>query len=439
MDNKPKSLATIIPLLVFVGIFLGAGIGYHDFYKLPSPIAALCGVVVAFIIYRRALKEKVEIFIKGCGQSTIITMCIIYLLAGGFATMAKEIGSVNAIVYYGANYLSLNYLYAGTFIIAAFLSFAAGTSVGAIATLAPAIVGFTTIPSIQVPLLAAALLSGAMFGDNLSFISDTTIAATQTQDCSMKDKFRTNSKIAFPTAILTVFILIFLGFHHHNTNPDLSNFVEQPTSLLLIIPYLSVIILALFGLNVFAVLFLGILISIPFALWESSMSLLDISQTIYKGFLGMNEIFLLSMLTGGLAYMVEREGGISYIFNLADKFINSKFKAKTGISWLTGIINVAVANNTVAIIISAPIAKRISTNYNIKPKHTASIMDISSCVVQGIIPYGAQVLLLLQLINSQKVDYLDLISQTYYLWLLAVGAIIYFKLASNKKLNTKQV
>lgn len=428
MGNKSKGFISVVPLFVFVGIFLGAGIGYRDFYELPSPVAALWGGVVAFILFRKPLKEKVEMLIKGCGQSTIITMCVIYLLAGGFAAMAQKIGSVNAIVYYGANYLSLHYLYAGTFVIAAFLSFAAGTSVGAIATLAPAIVGFTNIPSIQVPLLAAALLSGAMFGDNLSFISDTTIAATQTQGCSMKDKFNVNSRIAFPAAVLTLFIFVFLGFYHHHTNPDLSGFVQQPASLWLIIPYLVVILLALSGLNVFAVLFLGILVTIPFALSQNGMSMLDVSKTLYNGFLGMNEIFLLSMLTGGLAYMVEKEGGISYIFNMADKFINSEFKAKTGISWLTGIINMAVANNTVAIIISAPIAKKISNNYGVEPKHTASIMDISSCVVQGLIPYGAQVLLLLQLINSKKVGYIDLISQTYYLWILAIAAMVYFKM-----------
>lgn len=437
MDNESKGFRAIIPLLVFVGIFLGAGIGYHDFYKLPSPVAALCGVVVAFVIFPNPLKAKVETFIKGCGQSTIITMCIIYLLAGAFAAMAKAIGSVDAIVYYGAHYLSLNYLYAGMFLITVFLSFAAGTSVGAIATLAPAVVGFTAIPSIHISLLAAALLSGAMFGDNLSFISDTTIAATQTQGCSMKDKFRVNSKIAFPAAVLTAGILIYLGFHYHDTNPDLISFVEEPASLLLVIPYFVVIVLALTGLNVFAVLFCGIIVAVPFALWERSMSLLEVSQTIYDGFLGMNEIFLLSMLTGGLAYMVEKEGGISYIFNVADRFINSEFKAKTGISWLTGIINIAVANNTVAIIISAPIAKKISANYSILPKHTASIMDISSCIVQGIIPYGAQVLLLLQLIGGHSIDYLDLISQAYYLWILAIFAIIYFKFVSGKKAAVK--
>lgn len=346
--------------------------------------------------------------------------------------MAKSIGGVEAIVYYGANYLSLRYLYAGTFLIAAFLSFSAGTSVGCIATLAPALVGFTDIPTVHTPLLAAALLGGAMFGDNLSFISDTTIAATQTQDCSMKDKFLTNAKMAIPAAIITLIILVILGFHYHNTNPELSGYVAQSSSIWLIIPYLTVIILAFIGLNVFVVLFLGIIATIIFDLIKS-FDLLHISQTIYDGFTGMTEIFLLSMLTGGLAYMVEKQGGIQYIFKLTSHFIHSRFKAKLGISLLTGIVNTAVANNTVAILIVAPIAKKISSNFKIDPKNTASLLDISACIVQGLIPYGAQVLLLIKL-TGNKVSYFDLVAQTYYLWVLGIVAIIYFKWISRMKI-----
>lgn len=416
--NHP--LISIFPLLIFVLVFLGFGIYNDDFYALPSPIAALIGITAAFILLKGKINEKVDTFLKGCGDGKILTMCIIYLLAGAFATVTKATGSVDSIVNLGLTYISPVYFPVGVFVMAAFLSFASGTSVGSIVTLGPIVIALAEKSDSPLGLIGACLLSGAMFGDNLSIISDTTIAATQSLGCQMKDKFRFNSKLAFPAALVTILILIVLGFNQEGTAVISGN---KEFNLILILPYLLVIALSLIGLNVFVVLFAGLIFAGMLGFGYGSFDFIGFAKKTYEGFTSMTEIFLLSLLTGGLAAMVEKAGGISFVIKNISKIINSKKTALLGIGGLVTVANLCVANNTISIIISGKVAKEINDKYGLKPQQSASILDIFSCYVQGLIPYGAQILILISLSNF-KMEYPDLVQYSFYLHILLVFTLI---------------
>lgn len=415
----------LFPLLVFVGVFLASGIYLGNFYLLKVPVALLLGIVTAFIIFRQnSVRKNLDNFIKGCSNPNILIMCMIALFSGAFAVVTSSIGATNTFVQITENYLSLQYLYAGVFLIASFLSFASGTSVGAITTLAPIIAGFTRIEGVNVELIAASLLGGAMFGDNLSFISDTTIAATQSQGCEMKDKFRVNVKIALPAMLISVIILVCIGISLHQSDAINASSLS-PISWITILPYIFVIVLATFGVNVFVTFLLGTFISGLIGILQGSLDWLSFTSKIYDGFAQMNEIFLVFLFTGGLAYMIDKEGGINFLTKKIMQFVDTKLKAKIGIGFLVGIIDAAIANNTVAIVITAPVAKRISEQFGIEAKQTSSILDIISCVVQGIIPYGAQILFLIKLLDID-INYPLMISYAYYIWLLLLFTIVYF-------------
>ena len=416
--NHP--LTSIFPLLIFVLVFLGFGIYYDDFYALPSPIAALIGITAAFILLKGKINEKVDTFLKGCGDGKILTMCIIYLLAGAFATVTKATGSVDSIVNLGLTYISPAYFPVGVFVMAAFLSFASGTSVGSIVTLGPIVIALAEKSDSPLGLIGACLLSGAMFGDNLSLISDTTIAATQSLGCQMKDKFRFNSKLAFPAALVTILILIVLGFNQEGTAVISGN---KEFNLVLILPYLLVIALSLVGLNVFVVLFAGLIFAGLLGFGYGSFDFIGFAKKTYEGFTSMTEIFLLSLLTGGLAAMVEKAGGISFVIKNISKIINSKKTALLGIGGLVSVANLCVANNTISIIVSGKVAKEINDKYGLKPQQSASVLDIFSCYVQGLIPYGAQILILISL-SSFKMDYVELVQYSFYLHILLLFTLI---------------
>lgn len=416
--NHP--LISIFPLLIFVLVFLGFGIYYDDFYALPSPIAALIGITAAFILLKGKINEKVDTFLKGCGDGKILTMCIIYLLAGAFATVTKATGSVDSIVNLGLTYISPAYFPVGVFVMAAFLSFASGTSVGSIVTLGPIVIALAEKSDSPLGLIGACLLSGAMFGDNLSLISDTTIAATQSLGCQMKDKFRFNSKLAFPAALVTILILIVLGFNQEGTAVISGN---KEFNLVLILPYLLVIALSLVGLNVFVVLFAGLIFAGLLGFGYGSFDFIGFAKKTYEGFTSMTEIFLLSLLTGGLAAMVEKAGGISFVIKNISKIINSKKTALLGIGGLVSVANLCVANNTISIIVSGKVAKEINDKYGLKPQQSASVLDIFSCYVQGLIPYGAQILILISL-SSFKMDYVELVQYSFYLHILLLFTLI---------------
>ena len=416
--NHP--LISIFPLLIFVLVFLGFGIYNNDFYALPSPIAALIGITAAFILLKGKINEKVDTFLKGCGDGKILTMCIIYLLAGAFATVTKATGSVDSIVNLGLTYISPAYFPVGVFVMAAFLSFASGTSVGSIVTLGPIVIALAEKSDSPLGLIGACLLSGAMFGDNLSLISDTTIAATQSLGCQMKDKIRFNSKLAFPAALVTILILIVLGFNQEGTAVISGN---KEFNLVLILPYLLVIALSLVGLNVFVVLFAGLIFAGLLGFGYGSFDFIGFAKKTYEGFTSMTEIFLLSLLTGGLAAMVEKAGGISFVIKNISKIINSKKTALLGIGGLVSVANLCVANNTISIIVSGKVAKEINDKYGLKPQQSASVLDIFSCYVQGLIPYGAQILILISL-SSFKMDYVELVQYSFYLHILLLFTLI---------------
>lgn len=427
-NNNNWSFIGLVPLIVFVLFYLEAGIILQlqkipmAFYQLPSPIAAFIGIVFAFILFKGSIKEKFNTFLEGCGHQDIITMCIIYLLAG----VAKTMGGVDSTVNLALSFIPVRFLAPSLFVIAAFISTATGTSVGAIVSIAPIAVGLADKSGVSLALILAAVMGGAMFGDNLSVISDTTIASTRTQGVEMKDKFRVNLNIALPAAILTVILFFLFGAPKTIVNLEVLDY-----SFLKIVPYLSVLILALSGINVFVVLTLGIVIAGIIGVFHGNFTFLTLSKEIYNGFTGMNEIFLLSLFSGGLANMTSKAGGIQWLIGHIQKLIISKKSAKLGIGILVSLIDMAVANNTVAIIISGPIAKNISKKYDIDPKESAAILDIFSCIFQGIIPYGAQMLILLSF-ASEKVSPIELISLLWYQMLLLVFTLIFIKLKDKK-------
>jgi Na+/H+ antiporter NhaC len=433
-NNQKGNAFALIPLFIFIFTFLGAGIFLNDFYAFPTPVAVLIGIISAFLLFKSSTDEKVTTLIAGCGESKIMTMCLIYLLAGAFAVVSKTMGGVYSVVNLGISTIDVAYFPLGIFLIAAFLSTATGTSVGAIVAIGPIAVTLADKSGASLPLIAGALLGGSMLGDNLSMISDTTIAATQSLGCKLKDKFKVNLFIALPAAILTIALFFYLGLNSDIVNIAVS---KSDYSLLAIIPYLLVIILALVGVNVFSTLILGILASGVIGFINNSFTFMQFVQKIYEGFTSMTDIFLLSMLTGGLAALVEKAGGINFLLYQIRKRIKSKKSAQTGIGILVGLTNLAIANNTVSIVITGPIAKEINDEYELSAKKTATILDIFSCIIQGILPYGAQVLLILSFANG-KLNILDILGNAWYhlflmvFTLLAIYNSFWDKLVSRK-------
>ena len=419
--SKEKGNAfALIPLFVFIFTFLGAGIILNDFYAFPSPVAVLVGIIAAFLLFKSSTEDKVETLIAGCGESKIMTMCLIYLLAGAFAVVSKAMGGVDAVVNLGINTIDVAYFPLGIFLIASFLSTATGTSVGAIVAIGPIAVALADKSGASLPLISGALLGGSMLGDNLSMISDTTIAATQSLGCDLKDKFKINLFIAFPAAVFTILVFFYLGL---NSDIVTVAIAKNNFSWIAIVPYILVIVLAVVGVNVFSTLLIGTLLAGIIGYFSGSFTLMEFTQKIYEGFTSMTDIFLLSMLTGGLAAMVDKAGGITYLLVQIKKRIKSKKSAQAGIGAIVGFANLAIANNTVSIVITGPIAKEINDEYNLNPKKTAAILDIFSCVIQGVLPYGAQILLILSYANG-KLNFFDLISNAWYHLFLLVFTLV---------------
>ncbi len=421
-NTNVGSFRALFPLIIFVSIFLGAGIYLNDFYALPSPVAMLFAIISGFFLIKSEMSDKVATFLEGCGDKNILTMCMIYLLAGAFATVAKAIRSTDAIVQIGINNLSPAYYPAGIFLIASFLSIASGTSVGTIVALGPIAVGLSDAGGVDINIIGAALLGGAMFGDNLSIISDTTIAATQILGCDMRDKFKNNFGFVFPAAVLAFCLYILMG----QSNQEVMNTTKalDLKSFILVLPYLCVIILAFLGLNVFNVLIIGIILSGLFGFYFNSFTVLEFGKKIYEGFTSMTEIFLLSLLTGGLAAMVEKANGIKYLLYHIRRKISGPKSALLGIGSFVGLTDAATANNTVSILITGKVAQKIGAEFNLKTKVMASILDTFSCIVQGIIPYGAQILILTSF-SKNRIEYPELLKNSFYLYLLFFAVIVY--------------
>lgn len=420
---KPSGKA-LIPFAVFIFLYLGVGIILETsgtemaFYQLPAPVAIIVGVVVAFIIFKGSIEEKFSQFAKGCGNENILIMCFIYLFAGAFATVAKSMGGVDSTVNLGLSFIPAQYITAGLFVIAAFISVATGTSMGTISTVAPIAIATAEKAGLNMTLIVAAIIGGAMFGDNLSVISDTTIAATRTQNCELKDKFKVNFYIALPAAVLTFVLLIIFG------KPETIVPIQKlDYNIVKVIPYILVLGLAVSGFNVFLTLGVGTVVAGIVGMAYGDLTPLTFAQNIYAGFTGMNEIFLLSMFTGGLAHMVTQHGGLQWILEKIQSVVKSEKSAQIGISAIAAAADMAVANNTVAIIITGPIAKELSKKYKVDPRKSASLLDIWTCIFQGFIPYGAQILLAGSL-TAGAVSPLALFPFLWYQQLLAVFTLI---------------
>lgn len=427
-NNKPRpSLAALLPFLVFVLVYMATGIVLNHlgvemaFYQVPAPVCILPAIILAFVMFKGSVDDKFNDFVRGCGDENIIIMCLIYILAGAFATVSKESGGVDSVVNFALSVIPLQFITGGIFLIGCFISISTGTSVGTISTVGPIAVGLAQKGNLPLALVLGSLVGGAMFGDNLSVISDTTIAATRTQNVEMKDKFRANIRMALPAAIITFVILLVVG------KPEaLPTFEDRPYNPVLIIPYLFVLISAVAGMNVFLVLTSGIILSGIIGMATGGLDLMTFAQNIFTGFSGMFEIFLLSMLTGGLSYMVSKNGGIEWLVQKIRSFARGQKSAEVSIALLTALTDAATANNTVAIIIDGPVAKEISNDFKIDPRRSAALLDTFSCVMQGIIPYGAQILIaagLTKELGAGAVSPMEIIPFLWYQGILVIFAI----------------
>ena len=425
--NKKGNGLALVPFLVFVVIYLGAGLILQSqgvemaFYQFPSVTAMFIALLVAFAMTKGTINERFRVFAKGAANEDVLTMLIIYLLAGAFSSVAASMGGRDATVNLGLSLIPVQFLTAGVFIISAFMGTATGTSMGTIGAIVPIAVGVADKGGLSVPLVVGACVGGAMFGDNLSMISDTTIAATRSQGCEMRDKFRVNFFIALPAALITLVVLLIMG--RPETMPDM-DVLEY--SIIKVVPYLLVLILALVGMNVFLVLTIGIFAAGIVGLATGSLDIFGFAQSIWGGFTGMNEVFFLTLFCVGMSEMVTRNGGITWLIEKLRGMMKSNKSAQVGIAALVSLADCATANNTVAIVLSGSMAKDISHEYKVDPRRTASLLDVFSCVFQGIIPYGAQILTAAALTSAYGITMspTDIIPRLWYCWILAIVGIL---------------
>lgn len=422
-SEKPiNGWLAVSPLIVFLAVYLVSSIIAKDFYTVPVSAAFLIASVYAVIISRgRSLEEKVTVFSRGAGNTNILLMIWIFILAGAFAATAEHIGAIDATVNLALKLLPGNLLYAGLFIAACFISMSIGTSVGTIAALVP--IGADLASKIDpaglepgLPaFITAIIVGGAFFGDNLSFISDTTIAATRTQGCTMKDKFKTNIRIVGPAALIVCGLYIFMGSSVESA-PEHGN-----VDFLLIIPYLLIIALALIGLDVSIVLTTGIVVTAIIGFSKGSLSWTGWMMSIGDGIKGMSDLIIVTLLAGGMLEVIRFNGGLDFITRGLTKNIRSKRGAEFSIAGLVSISNICTANNTIAIITSGAIAKDITSRFGLDPRKVASILDTFSCLVQGFIPYGAQLLMAASLAGISS---LSIITYLYYPFIMGICALL---------------
>jgi len=385
---KNLKLKALIPIGVFLVVYLVPGWLSGDFYKMPIIISFLIAALTAIGMAPGAkTKEKIDHFTKGMGHTGIMMMCLIFLMAGAFANVAREMGAVNATVDIGLYYLPKEILLAGIFIMACFISLAVGTSVGTVVALTPVAMGLADAIGLNAAIPVGAVIGGAMFGDNLSMISDTTIAATRTQNCQMRDKFRMNIKLVLPAAIISFVAYLFMPSTGMSQSISLSYY-----DYIKLIPYLVVLLAAVLGVNVFVVLSIGIALAGGIGMLNGDFDIWRLLSSVSKGMEGMAEIVIVSLLVGGIVEIVRLNGGIDYIIHHIGRKTKGTKGAEISIVGLTGLVNIFTANNTIAILMSGPIVKNIADKFGIEGKRSASLMDTASCFVQGTLPYGAQIL-----------------------------------------------
>ncbi len=415
-DNMTGRASALLPIGAFLVIFLGAGIVFRDFYAMPAIVAFLIALFVAFLQNRKvSFDEKIRLIAKGVGEENIITMSLIFLCAGGFSGAVSTAGGVDSTVNLGLSLIPAHFIVPGLFVISCFISVSMGTSMGTIAALAPIAVGVSEEAGFPLAVCIAAVVCGAMFGDNLSMISDTTIAAVKTQGCEMKDKFKANFLIVLPAAVITA---VFFWFITRDMSYDIAS---SEYNLLQVIPYLVVLIGALIGINVFLVLIAGTVLSLIVGVGTGTIALSEMFTVVGDGVVSMYDITVISIIVACIVSLVRANGGIHFILNLIKSRIRGKKGAQAGIAALALLVDLCTANNTVAIVMSGPIAKEISEEFGVDPKRSASLLDMFTSVGQGLIPYGAQ---LLSAATLTGLTPFDMIPYLVYPILMAVCGIV---------------
>ena len=410
-----KGLLALSPLIVFLCLYLVTSLVMHDFYAVPITVAFLISSVYAILIMRGSIPERVRVFSQGAGSSDVMLMLMIFILAGAFASSAKSMGAVDATVNLTLRLLPENMLLPGIFIAACFISMAIGTSVGTIAALTPVAVGIAAQTDLSVPFTVAIVLGGAYFGDNLSFISDTTIAATTSQGCKMSDKFWANLRIVLPMALIVLIIYVVKGWQ-----VQLVSEVDT-VSLWKVLPYLLVLLSAVLGINVMLVLIGGIVLTGGIGMMDGSYDLFGWFSALADGMMSMSELIIMTILAGGMLAIIQYNGGVQFLIQGLTRRVRGKRGAEVTIALLIAMVNLCTANNTVAIITTGSISSDISRRYGIAPRRTASILDTMSCCVQGLLPYGAQMLIASGL---AAVNPLDIFPFLYYPFAIGIGTFI---------------
>lgn len=424
-DAKPMSgWLALSPLFVFLGVYLISSVLAHDFYRIPISSAFLIAAVYSILICRgRSLEQRIALFSEGAGNKNVLLMIWIFVLAGVFAATAKEIGAIDATVNLALRILPGRLLYAGLFLASCFISMSIGTSVGTIVALVPVAAGIASELAaggasgacVGTPFITAIIVGGAFFGDNLSFISDTTIAATRTQECSMSDKFKTNVRIVGPAALVVTVIYVILG-SSVSVTPE-----AGPIDWILLLPYILVITLAISGIDVSAVLTIGILTNAVIGFFKGSLSWTSFLESAGSGISGMGDLIIVTMLAGGMLELIRANGGLDFIVSGMTRRIKGKTGAELSIAGLVSLANLCTANNTIAIITAGGIARDITRRFGLDPRKSASILDTFSCLIQGIIPYGAQLLMASGLAGISSIS---IIGYLYYPFVMGACAIL---------------
>ncbi len=418
---KKGNFWALAPILVFLILYIGIGVYMGDFYVMPAAVGFLIALLVAFFQNpKRSLADKLTTLARGAGDENIMIMCIIFLLAGAFSASVKAAGGADAAVAFGLAILSSRIVVVGLFLIGCFISTSMGTSVGTIVALQPIAMGVSEQAGLSMPLCIAAVVCGAMFGDNLSMISDTTIAAARTQGCEMRDKFRENFKLVLPAAALTavIFFVLTMGSDYRSAG------AVTLTQVVRIVPYLFVLIGALAGLNVILLLAAGTALSLGVGMAMGDFVWSEIFGIMGDGMTGMFEITVISILVAGMVGLIRENGGIDWLLSTIRRSIRSRKGAELGIAALSGLVDCATANNTVAIVIAGPIAKEIADEYQISARRTASLLDIFTSVFQGLLPYGVQILYAANAAVTGLTPF-DVIPYCFYPMLMAVSAICF--------------
>ena len=416
---RNSGLLALSPLAVFLGIYLVSSLIAKDFYKIPIAAAFLIASAYALLISKKApIEDKIAVFSRGAGHKNVLLMLWIFILAGAFAETARQIGAIDATVAVTLHILPPSMLFVGLFLASCFISMAIGTSVGTIVALVPVAAGIASESGFDTGFITAIVAGGAFFGDNLSFISDTTIAATKTQGCLMSDKFKVNLKIVAPAALAVAVMYIIIGHGASFSAP------ADPVNWTRLIPYVLVIGLAMSGVNVVEVLAIGIGVNAIIGFCQGTLTWTTWLGSIGTGIAGMGDLIIVTMLSGGMLEVIRENGGIDYLVRILTKGIRGKRGAEFSIAALVSMANVCTANNTIAILTTGRIAKDITTRFGLDPRKTASILDTFSCMIQGLLPYGAQMLMASGLAGISSLSIIKYLFYPYTMGAFAVLAIL---------------